>query len=305
MGTPEAAVPSLRRLVADGHEVLGVWTQADRPAGRGRRLTASPVKNAAKELGIDVYQPLSLRKRAAREEFRRLNADACILVAYGKILPGSFLSAFGLGCINVHFSLLPKYRGAAPVVWAIARGETETGVTTMQMDEGLDTGDILLQEAVAIGDSEDAAALMSRLSVLGAELLSDTLERLGTIVPKKQDESLASLAPLLTKTDGLIDWNRPAAEIARRIRAFQPFPKSYSRYKEQTITFWRAEACGEAEVSAVPGEVLRASGRELWIAAGSDTRLCVWELQAEGRKRLPTREFLNGIGIAEGEKLGA
>ncbi|HEV7700804.1 MAG TPA: methionyl-tRNA formyltransferase, partial [Pyrinomonadaceae bacterium] len=228
MGTPQAAVASLQRLIADGHEIAAVYTQPDRPSGRGQKLAASPVKQVALEHGLDVRQPLKIKTVEAFDEFRGLKADAAIVVAYGRILPERWLTAFPQGAINVHFSLLPKYRGAAPVNWAIANGETQTGVTTMQMDAGLDTGNILLQRSVAIGPEENAVALMARLSGLGADLLTETLASLDTITPQAQDDAAATFAPIMKKEDGLIDWSRSAREIANRVRGFQPFPTSFT-----------------------------------------------------------------------------
>ena len=206
MGTPHAAVPSLERLIADGHEVAAVYTQPDKPAGRGNKLASSPVKDFAVEKGLRVLQPAKIRTAEALEEFRSHHADLAVVVAYGRILPESFLNAFPGGAINVHFSLLPKYRGAAPVNWAIVQGETETGVSTMQMDAGLDTGPILLQRAAAIGADETAPELMIRLAETGAELLSETLGNIDSLTPRPQDEAAATLAPIMKREDGLISW---------------------------------------------------------------------------------------------------
>src|SRR5688572_6893613 len=206
MGTPQAAVPTLEKLLSEGHEILAVYSQPDRPAGRGNKIVYSPVKQFANEHKIPVLQPTKIKTAEAIEEFSSLSADVAVVVAYGRILPQTFLNAFPLGAINVHFSLLPKYRGAAPVNWAIANGETVTGVTTMKMDVGLDTGDILLQKEVAIGKEETAPELMKRLSSEGAELLIGTLDRIGMIESRKQNDSLASYAPILKRDDGLIDW---------------------------------------------------------------------------------------------------
>jgi methionyl-tRNA formyltransferase len=300
MGTPQAAVPTLERLIADGHEIATVYTQPDRPSGRGQRLAAPPVKQLAIEHGLEIRQPLKIKTDEAFEEFRALDADAVIVVAYGRILPERWLSAFPHGAINVHFSLLPKYRGAAPVNWAIANGETETGVTTMQMDAGLDTGDILLQRSVPIGLEENAVDLLERLSVLGADVLSETLGSLTTITPRIQDHSAATLAPILKKEDGLIDWTRPAIEIANRVRGFQPFPTSFTFLNGGRLTIWRAAA---GDSGGRPGEVTHATGDELAIACG-DGVLRVTELQPEGKRRMNVRDFLNGAKIEVGTILG-
>jgi methionyl-tRNA formyltransferase len=300
MGTPRPAVPTLDRLIADGHEIAAVYTQPDRPAGRGQKITAPPVKVLALGHDIVVRQPLKVKTDEAFEEFRSLNADAAIVVAYGRILPESWLSVFPNGAINVHFSVLPKYRGAAPVNWAIANGEKETGVTTMQMDAGLDTGDILLQRKVEIGVDENSVELMDRLSLVGAELLAETLDSLEQIRPIKQDDASATLAPLMRKADGLIDWTRPAAEIANRVRGFQPFPSSFTILKGSRLTIWRATA----EAGQGPaGEVLEASGQVLRVGTGEGI-LRITELQPEGKRRLSVRDFLNGAKLVVGDKLG-
>lgn len=300
MGTPRTAVPSLARLLSDGHDVVAVYTQPDRPAGRGNRLTPPPVKTFATDAGLPVRQPLKIRTEDAIAEFRSFDADVAVVVAFGRILPKPFLEAFPRGAINVHFSLLPKYRGAAPVNWAIANGETVSGVTTMQMDEGLDTGDILLQREVAIGDDENAEELMARLAEIGAELLSKTLAGLDQTVPRRQEGSEATLAPIMKKDDGRIDWSRPAAEIANRVRAFQPFPTSFSGYDRRKLTIWKASASGE-RTPAAPGEILTAT-RELKIACGEGTVLTVEELQIEGKRRMNVRDFLNGVRLNAGER---
>lgn len=300
MGTPQAAVPCLARLLSDGHEVVAVYTQPDRPSGRGNRMTPPPVKIFAVDAGLPVLQPLKIRNEEAINEFRSFAADVAVVVAFGRILPKSFLEAFPRGAINVHFSLLPKYRGAAPVNWAIANGETVSGVTTMQMDEGLDTGDILLQKEVVIGDDENAAELMQRLAESGAELLSETLSGLDVIVPRRQEQSEATLAPIMKKEDGRIDWSLPAFEIANRVRAFQPFPTSFTICDGKKLTLWKAGAKDESTVAS-PGEIVSAV-RELTIACGDGTVLAVEELQIEGKRRMNVRDFLNGVRLTAGER---
>ncbi|MEQ1646360.1 MAG: methionyl-tRNA formyltransferase, partial [Pyrinomonadaceae bacterium] len=227
MGTPQAAVPSLARIIADGHEIVAVYSQPDRPSGRGNKITYSPVKQCAIDHGITVQQPVKVRTHEALELFSSHNADVAVVVAFGRILPETFLTAFPRGAINVHFSLLPKYRGAAPVNWAIVNGEKETGVTTMQMDVGLDTGAMLLQRATPIGERENSLELMERLSFVGAELLSETLARLDSLTPIQQDHNAATLAPIMKREDGVIEWNMAASEIVNRVRGFQPFPSSF------------------------------------------------------------------------------
>ena len=303
MGTPQAAVPSLERILIDGHEVVAVYTQPDKPSGRGNKITFSPVKELALARCLAVFQPQRIKPPEALEQFQSHRADVAVVVAYGRILPATFLNAFSNGAINVHFSLLPKYRGAAPVNWAIVNGETETGVTTMKMDEGLDTGDILLQRSTAIGSDETAIALMERLSVVGAELLSETLRELDSLKPVKQDTDLASLAPIMKKEDGLIDWKSSATEIADRVRGFQPFPTAYTYFQSKRLTLWQAGATESASDSFSLGEVVEAKGNQLTISCGFGL-LKIGELQLEGKKRMSTRDFLNGVKLKIGDSLG-
>ena len=303
MGTPQAAVPSLERILIDGHEVVAVYTQPDKPSGRGNKITFSPVKELALAQGLAVFQPQRIKPPEALEQFQSHRADVAVVVAYGRILPATFLNAFSNGAINVHFSLLPKYRGAAPVNWAIVNGETETGVTTMKMDEGLDTGDILLQRSTAIGSDETAIALMERLSVVGAELLYETLRELDSLKPVKQDTDLASLAPIMKKEDGLIDWKSSATEIADRVRGFQPFPTAYTYFQSKRLTLWQAGATESASDSFSLGEVVEAKGNQLTISCGFGL-LKIGELQLEGKKRMSTRDFLNGVKLKIGDSLG-
>ncbi|MCA1635664.1 MAG: methionyl-tRNA formyltransferase [Acidobacteria bacterium] len=313
MGTPETAVPSLRRCVEDGREVVAVWTQPDRPAGRGERLKEPPVKEFALAHGLRVEQPQKIKIEQSRDLFESYDADVAVVVAYGRILPPAFLRAPRLGCVNVHFSLLPKYRGAAPVNWAVVRGERETGVTTMQMDEGLDTGPTLLQRALAIGERETAPELLVRLSLMGAELLSETLARLEEIEPRAQREEDATHAPLLRREDGLIDWTRDAPEVERRVRGFQPWPNAYTSHGGRRLILWRAEpfVIGEARHGALAeatdaeaGMIVEARGDELVVACGSGTALRVFELQPEGKQRMKARDFINGMRVRAGERVG-
>ncbi len=304
MGTPQAAVPTLERILVDGHEVVAVYTQPDRPSGRGNKIVFSPVKEFALERGIEILQPQKIRTAEALETFRSHKADVAVVVAYGRILPETFLNAFPNGAINLHFSLLPKYRGAAPVNWAIVNGETETGVTTMRMDAGLDTGDILLQRATVIREEETAVELMERLAITGAELLSETLANLSAIKPVKQDNGQATFAPILKKEDGLIDWRLDANEIVNRIRGFQPFPSTFTYHQQSKLTFWRAKSESvEDESRYEPGEIVETDGR-LLIGCGNGSVLLVDELQLEGKRRMPTRDFLNGVKLRKGEVLG-
>ena len=304
MGTPESAVPTLRRCLADGHEVAAVWTQPDKPAGRGKHLHAPPVKEFALAHGLTVQQPAKLKTAEAHALFAAHDADAAIVVAYGRILPAAFLHTPRRGCINVHFSLLPKFRGAAPVNWAIVRGERETGVTTMQIDEGLDTGAIFLQRATPNEPDESAPQLLARLSELGADLLSETLARLEEITPRPQRDEAATLAPSLKREDGLIDWRLRAEEIERRVRGLQPWPNAFTQFRAQRLVIWRAVPLPSGSAQNISGTITRAHGAELVVACGAATSLQLLEVQAEGRRRMSTRDFLNGMRVAAGERLG-
>jgi methionyl-tRNA formyltransferase len=302
MGTPHAAVPTLKRILDDAHEVVAVYTQPDRPSGRGKKIVFSPVKEFALERGLPVFQPEKIRTDETFNIFRGHGADAAVVVAYGRILPASFLSAFPLGAINVHFSLLPKYRGAAPVNWAIVNGETTTGVTTMKMDEGLDTGDILLQAETEIGAEETSFELMPRLAELGAELLSDTLRRFSELKPLPQDHELATLAPILKKSDGKVDWSSDAASIERRVLGFQPFPSVFTFLNDSRMTLWKCRARIGSIRNEVPGTVIKASGGELVVACGRG-ELEISELQIEGKNRVTAKDLLNGSAVREGDLL--
>lgn len=310
MGTPETAVPTLRRCVEDGHEVVAVWTQPDRPAGRGNKLKASPVKEYAVARGIPVHQPSKIKTDEALTLFASHDADAAVVVAYGRILPPSFLRAPRQGCLNVHFSLLPKYRGAAPVNWAIARGESETGVTTMLIDDGLDTGPLLLQRATTIADDETAPQLLARLSLTGADILSETLARLDAIEPRPQRDADATHAPILRREDGLIDWTRPAVEIARRVRGFQPWPNAYTSYHGRRFVVWRSVPLdAHVVLSALAddsesGKVVEARGDDFVVACDAGTALRIVEVQPEGRQRMTARDFVNGMRVCVSERLG-
>lgn len=304
MGTPQAAAVSLKKLINDGHDIVAVYTQPDRASGRGNKVVFSPVKEFALSHGLDVWQPVKIRTPEALERFRSHDADVTIVVAYGRILPESFLTAYPGGAINVHFSLLPKYRGAAPVNWAIVNGEHTTGVTTIKMDAGLDTGPVLLMQASPIGDDENAIELMTGLSNLGAAVLSETLDRLDELVPVEQDHEKATFAPILDREQGRIDWQMDAPAINNRIRGFQPFPTAYTYLDGEKLTFWRGLVSLEGVEGRRPGEVIRAFGDDLLIACGGDSALQITELQAQGKRRLATRDFLNGFKLKVGTVLG-
>lgn len=306
MGTPQAAVPSLARCLEDGHEIVAVYTQPDRPSGRGNKISFSPIKEFALEKGLAVFQPVKIKSDETISTFLSHNADVVVVVAYGRILPEVYLTAFPSGAINVHFSLLPKYRGAAPVNWAIVNGESETGVTTMKMDSGLDTGDILLQRRTEIGVDETAVDLMARLSVSGAELLSETLTRIDRLVPVEQDHSNATLAPIMKREDGNVDWNISARNIADRVRGFQPFPTSFTKFRNSKLTIWCARGLDIGSSKNLrPGQIIEVRPDSIIVACGKGSLMEIFEVQAEGKKRMSMRDFINGSQPRVGEVLGS
>jgi methionyl-tRNA formyltransferase len=304
MGTPQAAVPTLRQCVEDGHEVVAVWTQPDKPAGRGNRIVFSPVKEFALAHGLSVVQPARIRNDEAKQLFASHDAEVAVVVAYGRILPDEFLQAPRRGCINVHFSLLPLFRGAAPANWAIVNGELETGVTTMFIEPTLDTGPILLQDKTEIGATETAPELMERLAEIGARLLSETLARLDDLTPRPQRDQDATFAPVLKKEDGLIDWSLSASAIERRVRGFQPWPNAYTSFNSKGLTIWRAQPTDSPKLEALPGEIIAARGDELLVSCGEQTALRLLEVQPEARKRLSVRDFINGLHVKVGDRFG-
>lgn len=288
-GTPEFAVPSLRALIAAGHSVVGVLCQPDRPAGRGQHLHAPPVKLVASEVGIPVSQPDKIRREEVYAQLRAWAPDLIVVIAYGKILPTAILDLPPLGCINVHASLLPKYRGAAPIQWAIYHGEAQTGVTVMRINERMDTGDILLQRATAIAAEETYAELQNRLADLGAQALIETVELLinDAVTPEAQVEAQATYAPLVKKEDGRIDWTLDATQLERMVRAFNPWPSAYCFLDDKRLQIHRARA-GSGPAAAAG--TVTALGEEIAVATGTGTLLAL-ELQMEGRKRLPAAEI--------------
>ncbi len=304
LGTPGFAVPTLERIVAAGHHVIGVFTQPDRPKGRGQKSAMPPVKEAALRLGLPVHQPERIRTPEVIEELRAMAPEAMVVVGYGQILPQAILDIPPRGIVNVHASLLPKYRGAAPVQWAIARGETRTGVTTMRINAGLDTGDMLLKWETEIGEEETAVELGERLAAAGAGLLDRTLEGLEHITPEPQDDAEASYAPVLKKEDGHVDWSMPSRAILNRIRGFTPWPGCYGFLRGSFLTgarlhVWKARPA--AEIPLPPGE-LRAAHRRLYAGCGGGS-IEFLEVQLEGKKRMDAASFLNGFSIEEGEVL--
>jgi len=303
MGTPESAVPSLQRLLQDSHDIAAVWTQPDRPAGRGDRMHSPPIKQFALDHGLPLEQPLKIRTDQAKDLFASYDADLAVVVAYGRILPAEFLRAPRRGCLNVHFSLLPLYRGAAPANWAIVNGEAKTGVTTMFIEEDLDTGPILLQRETGIGETETAPELMGRLSIIGADLLGETLNQLDTLTPRPQRSDEATFAPMLKKEDGIVDWSRDAAQIERCVRGFQPWPTAYTSHHRRRLIIWRATAEASALV-AQPGEVIFAHGDDLLVQCGNATALRLFEVQPEAKRRMSVRDFLNGTHLKVGDRFG-
>lgn len=303
LGTPQFAVSTLEAVVEAGHQVLCVYTQPDRPKGRGQSLAFSPVKEAALRLGLEVRQPERVRRCV--EELAALQADAMVVVGYGQIIPQAIIDLPRLGIINVHASLLPKYRGAAPIQWAIARGETVTGVTTMQINAGLDTGDMLLKAETEIGPEETALEVGPRLAALGAPLLVETLTGLdaGTIAPILQNDAEATLAPILTREDGLIDWTQQASVIHNRARGFLPWPGAWTTWRGQRFNVWRCRVAAGVEAPAQPGKLFSFQ-RRLYAACGAGTVLELIEVQTEGRKRMDAAAFLNGQRLSDSELMG-
>ncbi|HUK23023.1 MAG TPA: methionyl-tRNA formyltransferase [Terriglobales bacterium] len=302
-GTPRFAVPTLARVVETGLQVNLVVTQPDRPRGRGMEVAFSPVKQLALELGLPVVQPEKIKNNQEfQQQLTALGSEAIVVVGYGRIIPPWMLSLPPLGNVNLHGSLLPRYRGAAPIQWAIARGETVTGVTTMRLDAGLDTGDILLQKSVPIAASDTADSLAPRLAEIGADLMVETLRGLqaGSIHPRPQDHSQATLAPILKKEDGRMDFHRPASELYNRLRGFQPWPGAYTTFRNRNLAVWAARPVEHELVRAE----LSVSADQLIVGCAPGTALELLELQPEGKKRMPAKDFIHGYRPHSGEKLG-
>ncbi len=303
LGTPEFAVPSLQALVANGHRVSAVFTQPDRPKGRGNQLSESPVKVAASALQLAVSQPERIRRPESVEQLKRLAPELMVVVGYGQIIPQTIIDLPKHGILNVHASLLPKYRGAAPIQWAIANGETETGVTIMQIDAGLDTGDMLLKENLSIQPDETAPELSARLARLGADTLLRAIQQIeaGVSHREKQNDAEATLAPILRKEDGRIDWSRSAFEIYNRQRGFTPWPGAYTSFRGQILLITSSKP---AEISRIPPGVLHLENRKLFAGCGDNTALDLIEVQPAGKKRMPVEAFLNGYKVSQNETLG-
>jgi methionyl-tRNA formyltransferase len=315
-GTPQFAVPAFRQLLAQpDFQIVAAVTQPDRPRGRGQEVSFSPVKEAAIAAGIPVHQPEKIRAPGAQELLQKLAPDVIVIIAYGQIIPARLLPIPKLGWINLHASLLPKYRGAAPINWAIVNGETKTGVTSMRIDAGMDTGEMLLQREMEIGPKETAPALAARMSELGAPLMVETLRGLadGSIVPRAQAHEDASSAPMLKKEDGRIDWSRPAQEIFNRIRGFAPWPGAYTSFRGQTCHIWGEPASNDlGDLGAQnphPGDTASAGAllverNTVMVQCGGTTYLRLLGVKLEGRKQISAAEFVNGAHLLTSEHLG-
>jgi methionyl-tRNA formyltransferase len=303
-GTPRFAVPTLDRLVEAGFNIQLVVTQPDRPKGRGLELVSSPIKQRALQLGLPIVQPESIKNNDAfRAQLSAFKPSAIIVVGYGRIIPQWMLDLPPLGNINLHASLLPKYRGAAPIQWAIARGETVTGVTTMKIDAGLDTGDILLQQEISIASDDTAETLAPKLAAVGADLTVETLRGLqrDAVHPRKQDHAHATLAPILKKEDGLVDFSRSAAEILNRMRGFQPWPGAYSKFRGKGLQIPKAALARRP----LPMSELKPEGDRLFAGCGQGTTIELLEVQLEGKKRTSAADFIRGYRPQPGERFGA
>ena len=316
MGTPDFAVGTLKALVTAGHDVAAVVTQPDKPKGRSKELVFSPVKQEAVRLGIEVLQPEKAKDEEFVEKLRGYNADIFVVVAFGQFLPMSIINMPRLGCVNVHASLLPKYRGASPIQWAVIDGCEYSGVTTMQMNEGIDTGDILLVRKVKLDKKETGGSLFDKLSIVGAELLIETLKGLeeGTITPVAQDDSQSSYVKMLKKSMGELDFNKPAHDIECLIRGLNPWPSAYTHYNGKLLKIWEADVVSDIESltgvpqendgNIQPGTVCYVDKKRMIIKCGEDY-LSVSEVQLEGKKRMKTDAFLLGSKVAAGTVLGA
>ncbi len=302
MGTPDFAVGALKALIEAGHEICAVVTQPDRQKGRGKEMAPSPVKECAMEYGIPVLTPVKIKEAEAIEELKRYPADIFVVAAFGQILSEEILNMPKYGCVNIHASLLPKYRGAAPIQWSIIDGEKETGVTIMQMDKGLDTGDILFQTKVPIAKEETGASLFDKLAKAGAELIVEALAKIekGEVHPAKQDDNNSCYAKMLSKSVGKIDWNKSAVEIERLVRGLNSWPSAYTEYKGKQLKIWKAEVMPHVE--GKPGSIAKVT-KDAVIVCTKDGALSLLEIQLEGKKRMSTKEFLLGRTFAEGEIL--
>ena len=305
MGTPDFSVGTLEALIAAGHEITLVVSQPDKPKGRGHELAPTPVKETALKHGLKVFQPKRLKDPETIRTLEETPADAIVVIAFGQIVPASILHMKKYGCINVHGSLLPKYRGAAPIQWAVIDGERESGVTIMQMDEGLDTGDMLLKGSVVLDEKETSGSLFDKLSALGASLCVEALEKLekGELRPEKQGESPTEYARMLTKEMGELDFSRDAVTLERLIRGFNPWPSAYTRLGDKTLKIWAADVCEKQEPESQPGTVTEVAKQDFTVACGEGA-LKITELQLQGKKRMDAAAFLRGYHLEAGMKLG-
>lgn len=304
MGTPEFAVPVLESLVQSKHEVIAVVTQPDKQKGRGKAVSFPPVKEKALEYNIPVYQPVKAKDPAFMDFLETLKPDCIVVLAFGQILPKRILDMPKYGCINVHASLLPAYRGAAPMQWCIIDGQKETGITIMQMDAGIDTGDMLNRIVVPIAEKETGESLHDKMAVLGGPLLLETLEQAeaGTLKPEKQDDSKSCYAKMLTKELGNIDWNKSAVELERLVRGLNSWPSAYTSFRGKTLKVWEADVVQQNRTS-VAGQIVDISGGTICVQTG-DGILKLLEVQLEGKKRMKADAFLNGYRLEVGEILG-
>ena len=304
MGTPDFSVPTLEALVASEHEVAAVVTQPDKPRGRGKEIHMSPVKECALKHNIPVYQPVRARDEAFVDEMRALNPDVMVVIAFGQILPKSLLELPKYGCVNIHASLLPKYRGAAPIQWAVINGDEETGITTMMMDVEMDTGDMLEKTVVKLDPEETGGSLFDRLSLLGGDLILSTLSKLekGEITPVPQDHEKATYVKKISKSMGDIDWTMDAVSIERLVRGLNPWPSAFTRWNGKMLKIWEAKVLPDPDVKLPCGSVISASDEGLKIQTGAGV-LCVTSLQLEGKKRMDTAAFLRGYQVAAGSMM--
>lgn len=305
MGTPDYAATALEAILQAGYEVTGVVCQPDKPKGRSGALSACPVKECALKYNLPVFQPERIKRPEAVEELRKFPADVFVVAAFGQILSEEILTMPKYGCINIHASLLPKYRGAAPIQWCIVDGEKETGVTIMQMDAGIDTGDILFTKKVAITEEETGGSLFDKLSQAGAELIVEALPKIeaGEVSPVKQDEAQSNYARMLKKEDGQINWNRPAEEIGRLVRGMDPWPSAFTYYRGKQFKIWKAQAVDGGTEGLLPGTIAQIEKQGIWIACGSGM-LQVTEAQMEGKKRMSAADLMNGRTLEMNERLG-
>lgn len=302
MGTPDFSVPTLESLIASRHEIIAVVTQPDKPKGRGKEVQMTPVKETALQHGIPVYQPVRAREASFVEEMRSLAPDVMVVIAFGQILSKELLEVPGLGCVNIHASLLPKYRGATPIQWAVINGDQETGITTMMMDVGMDTGDMLEKLVIPLEEKETGGSLFDRMSLLGGDLILSTLDKLedGTLVRIPQNHEEATHVKKIEKSMGDIDWTMEAAAIERLIRGLNPWPSAYTRWNGRMLKIWEADVEADGQAGEA-GEVLAAAGSDLRVQTGSGI-LNIRSLQPEGKKRMDTAAFLRGYPVKAGER---